>query len=105
MKVQAQITEKLKQGLAPIHLEVINESSNHNVPPGSETHFKIVATSSSFDGKNLVERHRQVYALLAEEISKKKVHALAIHTFTPAEWEKEKMARSSPECLGGSKKK
>ena len=102
MKIQDQITEKLRQGLTPVHLEVINESSNHNVPPGSETHFKIVAASSVFDGKGMLERHRQVYSLLADEISKKKVHALAIHTFTPAEWEKEKAARSSPDCLGGS---
>ena len=105
MKAQTRITEKLRNGLAPIHLEVINESSNHNVPPGSETHFKLIVASSSFDGKSLVERHRQVYSLLADELSQKKVHALAIHTFTPAEWEKEKTASKSPECLGGSKSK
>lgn len=26
--------------LSPVHLEVVNESYMHNVPKGSETHFK-----------------------------------------------------------------
>ncbi|MGI9323235.1 MAG: BolA family protein [Pseudomonadales bacterium] len=38
----------------------MNESGNHNVPPGSESHFKLVLVSSEFDGKPLVQRHRLV---------------------------------------------
>jgi BolA protein len=52
---------------------------------------------------SLLARHREVYRVLDEELKQKKVHALALHTFTPEEWEKEKSAHSSPECLGGSK--
>lgn len=36
------ITESIKDSLQPIHLEVINESYMHNVPKGSESHFKVL---------------------------------------------------------------
>lgn len=36
------ITESIKENLQPVHLEVINESYMHNVPKGSETHFKVL---------------------------------------------------------------
>ena len=38
--VQAAIQQKLTDTFAPAHLEIINESFMHNVPRGSETHFK-----------------------------------------------------------------
>ncbi len=31
-----------------LHLEVENESPNHNVEPGSESHFKVVVVSDEF---------------------------------------------------------
>ncbi|MEC9252302.1 MAG: BolA family transcriptional regulator, partial [Pseudomonadota bacterium] len=37
MNVQQQIESKLSS-LEPLHLEVINESDNHNVPDGSQSH-------------------------------------------------------------------
>ncbi len=42
MSVQQNIEAKIKSSLAPSHLEVINESHMHNVPPGSESHFRLV---------------------------------------------------------------
>jgi BolA protein len=42
MLVQRQIETKLTTGIAVAHLEVINESHMHSVPPNSETHFKVV---------------------------------------------------------------
>ena len=98
------IRAKLQAGLAPVHLEVINESHRHNVPAGSESHFKIIVASASFESLGLLQRHRQVYALLNDEMSRKLVHALALHTYTPAEWEKDSAAKASPPCLGGEKK-
>lgn len=103
MQVQNIIERKLKELLTPSHLEVINESSNHNVPPGSESHFKVTVVSSQFEGKMLVARHRMINKLLADELAGS-VHALSMHTFTQAEWkEKDEQTRSSPPCLGGSK--
>jgi len=103
MSVRDSITEKLGAALQPAHLEVENESHRHSVPPGSETHFKVVVASAAFEGKRAVARHQLVYATLAEEL-KGGVHALALHTYTPAEWGERNAAPESPECLGGSKR-
>ena len=100
--VQNAIQNKL-QALAPEHLEVINESYMHNVPEGSESHFKVVVVSDAFAGSMLVARHRKVNELLAEEIQGP-VHALSIHAMTPEEWfESGAKSPESPECLGGNK--
>lgn len=99
MTVKQQIEEKLATRFAPAHLEVINESHQHNVPAGSESHFKVVLVSDAFDGKSLVSRHRMVYELLSEELEAR-VHALALHTYSLADWQKS-AAPASPRCLGG----
>ena len=101
MSVQSTIENKLAQGINALHMEVVNESNNHNVPPGSESHFKVVLVSNDFEGQNLVARHRAVNKLLQEELSGK-IHALALHTYTEAEWqERHGDAPMSPPCLGG----
>ncbi len=103
MTVQERIQEKLTSALAPSHLDVENESRMHSVAPGSETHFKVVVVSDAFEGLGLVDRHRRVHAILADEL-KNGVHALAIRALTPSQWEKEAPgAFKSPPCLGGSK--
>ena len=103
MSVQSDIEAKLTNQLQPAHLEVINESSNHNVPPGSESHFKVVIVTDAFEGKMLVARHRMINAILADELQNK-IHALALHTYTPDEWQEVSgNAPVSPPCLGGGK--
>ena len=86
LSTQADIENKLTTELAPVHLEVINESSNHNVPPGSESHFKLVVVSEAFAGKNLLARHRLINEVLADELANK-IHALTMHTYTESEWQ------------------
>lgn len=103
MQRQSTIQTIIQNSLNPTHLEVINESDNHNVPPGSESHFKLVVVSDEFAGKMLVARHRMLNHLLKDEFNAG-LHALALHTMTPAEWQaKNQQAPVSPECLGGSK--
>lgn len=103
MTVQREIERKLAQAFAPLFLEVVNESHQHSVPPNSETHFKVVLVSDSFDGRRNVARHQQVYAALAPELEGP-VHALALHTYTADEWQaRQQAAPASPECRGGSK--
>ncbi|HEB66933.1 MAG TPA: BolA family transcriptional regulator [Gammaproteobacteria bacterium] len=101
MSNQASIEQKLQSALAPVHLEVVNESHMHNVPPGSESHFKVVVVSAAFDGKMLVARHRMVNEILAEDLQR--IHALALHTYTPEEWAERGQAPQSPPCQGGGK--
>jgi len=102
--VRQSIQDKLQAALAPAHLQVINESSSHNVPKGSETHFKVVAVSALFEGKALLARHRLINRILSEELDTG-VHALSIVAKTMTEWEKVQGAvPASPACMGGSKK-
>lgn len=83
--------------LAPEHLEVLDESHMHS--RGSETHYKLVLVSPQFEGLSAVRRHQKVYACLGELMQE--IHALALHTYTPQEWQGQ--APASPTCLGGSK--
>lgn len=103
MKVQTQIEDKLNANLDLKFSEIVNESHMHNVPPGSESHFKLVLVASNFDGLSLVKRHQLIYKILDSEL-KGEVHALALHTYTAEEWGK-KQGKSpvSPLCHGGSK--
>lgn len=103
MQIQQNITQKLGQAFTPLHIEVENESHMHNVPEGSETHFRVLLVSTQFEGKPLVQRHRAVNSALSEELSGQ-VHALALHTMTPEEWfAKGGSVPESPPCLGGGK--
>jgi BolA protein len=98
--VQDRIVEKLTSALGPRHLEVLNESGHHNVPAGSESHFKVVLVASAFEGLRLVARHRMVNRALSEELDGQ-IHALALHTYTEQDWrERHGDAPMSPPCLG-----
>jgi BolA protein len=100
MKVQSTIEQRLRQALPLEHLEILDESHNHS--RGSETHFKITAVSPAFDGLGAVKRHQRLYELLTTEMQSG-VHALALHTYTPAEWERRNASvPRSPECAGGA---
>lgn len=102
-RVQTQIETKLSSAMSVVHIEVVNESHMHSVPPDSETHFKVVLVSPEFAGKRPVARHQMIYRLLADELANG-VHALALHTYTDAEWQRRAApAPDSPQCLGGSK--
>ncbi|XP_037084189.1 DNA-binding transcriptional regulator BolA-like [Pollicipes pollicipes] len=98
--VSRSIQSKLSQ-LKPSHLEVINESFMHNVPKGSETHFKVVVVSEAFSRKPPIQRHRLVNGLLRDELAAG-VHALSIVAKTPEQWAAAEGGVSpSPKCLGG----
>lgn len=95
------IYKKLQAAISPSHLEVINESHLHNVPPGSESHFKLILVSDAFVGKMPVKRHQLVYRILADEI-RQDIHALALHTYTEQEWQsRNQSAPPTPDCRGG----
>ena len=105
MNMQQLIESKLAKQLHTTHLEVINESANHNVPVGSESHFKVVVVSDNFTDKNLLARHRLINQILADELQHK-IHALALHTYSVQEWQqKTGVAPASPPCLGGDGRK
>ncbi|MDX1382596.1 MAG: BolA/IbaG family iron-sulfur metabolism protein [Thermoanaerobaculia bacterium] len=103
MGVRDTIEAKLADALAPSHLEVLDESHMHNVPAGSQSHFRIRVVSDAFAQRRLVERHRVINELLAAELAGP-VHALALETLTADEWRRRReVGRESPECLGGGR--
>jgi BolA protein len=98
--VHASIAAKLSAALAPTHLVIEDESARH-AAGGAETHFKVLVVSAAFDGVGLLDRHRRVHALLADELAGG-VHALSIRAMTPAQWAVGATPFVSPKCSGGS---
>jgi BolA protein len=96
MSVKERMEGKLTAALAPVLLEVIDEShkhAGHIGHPGSghpgalsstETHFQIKVVSDAFTGKTRLARHRLINEILAEDL-RSGVHALAIEARSPGE--------------------
>lgn len=82
------ISERLTSELAPVALEVIDESHLHaghaGARPEGETHFRLDVVSASFEGKSRVQRHRIVNQAL-DDAFKRGLHALAIRARSPSE--------------------
>jgi stress-induced morphogen len=55
---------------------------------GGGDHWQVIVVSPAFEGKGLVEQHRMVNDALKAEIGDQRIHALALKTFSPAQWEK-----------------
>ena len=100
MTMLKQIENKLLTAINSQHLEVINESHMHS--RGTESHFKVIIVSDTFDGKRLLQRHRTINEVLVDELANH-IHALSIHAYTQTEWETQQSVPPSPKCLGGSK--
>jgi BolA protein len=85
---RARIESLLRERLAALHVEVIDESHlhvGHAGAAGGAGHFRAVVVSPAFEGKSLVERQRLVYGALAEMMGPE-IHALAVQTLTPEQW-------------------
>lgn len=94
-RLQALFEENFK----PVFIELENESHQHSVPEGAETHFKLLLVSSKFENLGKVQRQQAVYGLLKDEFQSG-LHAFTQRLLTPLEWEKEKenLQFSSPKC-------
>ncbi|MGE4062805.1 MAG: BolA family protein [Rhodospirillaceae bacterium] len=81
---------KLTKQLAPLRLEIEDDSARHrghagaHPDGGGETHFNVTIESAVFTGKGRVERQRIVYGILAEEL-RERVHALSLKLTAPGE--------------------
>ena len=99
MSVAAAIEEKVREAFAPSELIVENESHRH-AGPATESHFKLTVVAEQFAALSRVQRHQALYKLLAAELQNG-VHALALHLYTPAEWQQQQAVPPSPNCRGG----
>ncbi|KAJ6653362.1 hypothetical protein lerEdw1_009263 [Lerista edwardsae] len=80
------LRERLLQGLEAEHVEV-----EDTTPGRCATSFKVLVVSPRFRGKPLLQRHRLVNELLADEL--KLIHAFEQRTLTPEQWAKEQEAK------------
>ncbi|MEI6418282.1 MAG: BolA family protein [Sphingomonadales bacterium] len=82
-KVATEMQARLQAALAPVALELIDESHHHaghagHRGDGAESHFALSITSAAFAGKPRVARQRLVYAALGDLVAPDRVHALRI---------------------------
>ena len=90
MSVAKSIKIKLEERLAPLNLEVHDESRLHKghagAPEGGESHFRILVISEKFEGLNAVARQRLINEILRAELDGG-IHALSMKTMTPDEFD------------------
>lgn len=55
---------------------------------GGGDHFQVWIVSQSFEGKSLLDQHQMVYGILREALGSERIHALALKTYTPDQWER-----------------
>lgn len=55
---------------------------------GGGDHFQVWVISQSFEGKSLVDQHQMVHGALREALGSERIHALALKTYTPEQWER-----------------
>jgi len=83
----AAIRAALEAGLAPVSLEIEDESHRHAGHAGAADgrgHFRVDVVAEAFAGLGPIARHRAVYAALGELMTTD-IHALSIRARTPSE--------------------
>jgi BolA protein len=86
MTVSQRIEQQLAS-LAPVSLEILDESAahaGHEGARGGGGHFRLIIVSREFTGKPIQSRHRMIYDALGS-LMKKEIHALAITAYAPGE--------------------
>ena len=94
--IESQIINTLSTSMNLSSLKIINESFMHNVPKGSESHFKIVVVTNDFNNLSIIQRHKLIYKTLDSLMNK--IHALSIHAFNEEEFKLNPIILDSPEC-------
>ena len=82
------IEERLRRGLQPIHLAIVDDSARHAGHAGAAAgggHYSVLVVAGIFEDRARVARHRMVYDLLAD-LMPGAIHALALKTLAPSEW-------------------
>jgi len=77
--------EEIKQALSkamPVQLVETQDLT------GGGDHWQLIIVSPAFEGKGLLEQHRIVNDALREPMADQRIHALALKTYSPAQWEK-----------------
>ncbi len=81
------IREALQAALAPVQLDIRDDSHRHAKHPGARDgrgHFHVEIVSEAFAGMAQLARHRAVYAALGDLMATD-IHALSMRARTPDE--------------------
>jgi len=80
------IRERLNTALAPLRLELRDDSHRHAGHAGAKNggHYSLRIVSNKFEGLRTLARHQLVYGSLGELMTTD-IHALSITALTPAE--------------------
>jgi BolA protein len=81
------LTQRLQQGLAPVQLEVIDDSHRHAGHAGAADgrgHFTVLVVSQRFEGLGTLKRHKLVYEVVGDMMTTD-IHALSIQALAPGE--------------------
>ena len=54
---------------------------------GGGDHYQAIVVSSAFQGKTLVQQHQMVYGAVKAAMASNDIHALALKTYTPEQWQ------------------
>jgi BolA protein len=82
------IEQRLRELLAPTHLELFDDSEKHVGHRGATSsggHYRLVIVSKGFEGRSLIERHRMVNDAV-HDLFGTRIHALSMQTLTPDQW-------------------
>ena len=77
MVMPEDVEDYIRQGLECEHIEV----------KGDGRHFEAVIVSEVFEGKGMLQQQRLVFQALGDKMEV--IHALAMKTFTPEQWNRQ----------------
>lgn len=81
-----EIRSALEQALAPLSIEVVDDSALHAGHAGAREggHYRVTLVAAAFAGRAQLERHRMVYSAVAPLMGHG-IHALTIIAHAPNE--------------------
>ena len=82
----------LRERLAAIHVEVVDESHLHAGHAGAREgggHFRALIVSDRFEGLTRVRAQQLVFETLGDWMGRE-IHALSMKTYTPEAWSSER---------------
>jgi acid stress-induced BolA-like protein IbaG/YrbA len=75
----SEIAALIEQGLEDASVSVVTDGQGH---------YEARVICSAFNGKRSLPRHQMVYSTLGDLVGRE-IHALAVKTYTPEEWQAE----------------
>lgn len=72
------IRQLIQEGMPGAQVQVNGEDG---------VHFEAIVISDAFAGKSMLEQHRMIYDILGTRMQQGDIHALALSTYSPQQWD------------------